>query len=193
MITFNPIFADDNYTLSAGVSINQIPKAFYGSWRVTAKLDDCNSYGTFKPQSADVWNLSRVGDIITLSNPFTGAKAEITVRAVEGNLVVFSKKAPYDNKMLTDTVSIRLDKNNFSGINTLTLESFSLVDGHLLKSENAKYIIKGEKIAGESIIEWPLIDNYNILFCKKTVRFRIQMLNYTTKHFSQAYRAKVYV
>ena len=55
--------------------------------------------------------------------------------------------------MLTDTVSIRLEKNSFKGINTLTLETFSLVDGHVIKTENARYIIKGEKISGENIIE----------------------------------------
>jgi hypothetical protein len=143
----------EELTLSAGVSVNQIPKTFYGTWRITAKLDDTNSYGTFKPQSVDMWTLSRINDVITLSNPFSGAKAEIQLKAVEGNLVIFSKKAPYDNKMLTDTVSIRLDKNNFSGINELVLESFSLVDGHLLKTEKARYIIKGEKISGENIIE----------------------------------------
>jgi hypothetical protein len=50
-------------------------------------------------------------------------------------------------------LAIRLDKNNFSGINELVLESFSLVDGHLLKTDKARYIIKGEKISGENIIE----------------------------------------
>ena len=149
----NVVYADDNYTLSAGDSVNQVPKTFFGTWRVTAKLEDSNSYSTFKPQSADMWNLSRVGDDITLANPFTGANAQITIRAVEGNLVIFSKKAPYDNKMLTDTVSIRIDKNTFKGINTLVLESYSLVDGHVIKTEKARYIIQGEKIAGESIIE----------------------------------------
>lgn len=146
------VLASDNITLSAGVSVNDVPKTFFGSWRVTAKLDDSNSYGTFKPQSVDLWTLSRTGDIINLSNPFTGANADITVKIVEGNLIVFSKKAPYDNKMLTDTVSIRLDKNSFTGINSLTLESFSLVDGHVIKTETARYLIKGEKISGENII-----------------------------------------
>ncbi len=144
-------FAED-VVLSTGVSINEIPKAFFGSWRVTAKLADTNSYGTFKPTSTDLWNLSRVGDRITLSNPFSGANAEISVKSVEGNLVVFSKKAPYDNKMLTDTVTLRLSDNKFSGINNLTLESFSLVDNHLMKTEHAKYMISGEKISGESVL-----------------------------------------
>lgn len=150
---FNVSFGDEAKVLSAGVSVNEIPKTFFGSWRITAKLEDSNSYRTFKPQSADFWELSRVGDVVKLSNPFTGASAEISIHAVEGNLVVFSKKAPYDNKILTDTVSIRIDKNKFEGINTLVLETLSNVDGHVIKTENARYLIKGEKIAGESVIE----------------------------------------
>ena len=147
-----PLMAEE-VILSTGIAINDIPKAFFGSWRVTAKLADTNSYGTFKPVSTDMWNLSRVGDKITLSNPFSGANAEISVKAVEGNLVVFSKKAPYDNKILIDTVTIRLTGNTFSGINDLTLESYSFVDNHLMKTEHAKYTIKGEKISGESILK----------------------------------------
>ena len=152
ILVLSPIVLAEDMVLNAGVSINDIPKAFFGSWRVTAKLEDTNSYGTFKPVSTDLWNLSRVGDKITLSNPFSGANADISVKTVEGNLIVFSKKAPYDNKVLTDTVTIRLSDNTFSGINDLRLESFSLVDNHLMKSEHAKYIIKGEKISGESVL-----------------------------------------
>ncbi len=152
ILVLSPIVFAEDMVLNAGVSINDIPKAFFGSWRVTAKLEDTNSYGTFKPVSTDLWNLSRVGDKITLSNPFSGANADISVKTVEGNLIVFSKKAPYDNKVLTDTVTIRLSDNTFSGINDLRLESFSLVDNHLMKSEHAKYIIKGEKISGESVL-----------------------------------------
>ena len=146
-----PVLAEE-FTLKAGVSVNDIPKAFFGSWRVIAKLEDTNSYGTFKPQSIDFWTLSRVGDKVTLSNPFTGANAEVSLKTVEGNLIVFSKKAPYDNKILTDTITLRLSDNNFSGINTLSLESYSLVDNHLMKTETARYIIKGEKISGESVL-----------------------------------------
>lgn len=151
LIFFITTAFSEELTLSAGVSVNEVPKALYGSWRITAKLEETNSYKTFKPQSADLWNLSLTGETITLDNPFTGAKAEILVKSVEGNLIVFSKKAPYDNKILTDTVAIRLDKNSFSGINTLSLESYSLVDNHLMKTETARYIIKGEKISGDNI------------------------------------------
>ena len=140
--------------IEAGVSIEHIPKALFGSWRVNAKLDSTNARGTFRPQSIDFWNLSRVGDVIKLDNPFSGANAEISVQTVEGNLVVFSKRLPYDgNKILTDTVTLRLNDDEFSGINTLSLEYFSLIDNHLMKTETATYHITGEKLSGDSILK----------------------------------------
>ena len=153
MLVTSLICYAEEFTLTAGISVEEIPKALFGSWRVTAQLDDTNSRGTFKPTGVDMWNLSRIGNKVTLSNPFTGANADISIQTIEGNLIVFSKKAPYDNKILTDSVTIRLNGNNFTGINDLTLESFSPVDNHLIKSERAKYIIKGEKIAGENILK----------------------------------------
>ena len=139
--------------LEAGISADYVPKALFGLWRVTAKLETTNSPVTFRPQSMDFWNLSRIGDTIKLDNPFSGANAEISVQTVEGNLVVFSKKLPYEgNRILTDTVTLRLDNNNFSGINTLKLESFSLIDNHLLKTETATYRIDGEKVSGDSVL-----------------------------------------
>ena len=139
--------------IEAGVSIDHVPKALFGSWRVNAKLDKTNAPQSFKPQSIDFWELSRIGDTIKLNNPFSGANAEISVQTVEGTLVVFSKRTPYDgNKVLTDTVTIRLKENEFSGINTLRLEYFSLIDNHLMKTETATYFINGEKLSGDSVI-----------------------------------------
>ena len=139
--------------IEAGVSIEHIPKALFGSWRVNAKLDKTNSPASFRPQSIDFWTLSRIGDSIKLDNPFSGANAEISVQTVEDDLIVFSKKLPYQgNKVLTDTVTLRLKDNEFSGINSLKLESFSLIDNHLLKTETATYHITGEKISGDSIL-----------------------------------------
>ena len=148
-----PVLANAE-VLTAGVSIDEVPKALFGSWRINAVLDSSNSYGTFKPQSIDFWDMSRIGDSITLDNPFTGAKSTISLKNVEGNVIVFSKKSKYgENKLLTDTVTIRLDGNNFSGINSLSLESYSLIDNHLMKTETATYKITGEKIAGESVLK----------------------------------------
>ena len=76
----------------------------------------------------------------------------ITINDNNNNSVISNDK---NNQSLNLNLNLKREnssKNNFSGINTLTLESFSLIDGHLLKAETARYIITGEKIAGESII-----------------------------------------
>lgn len=139
--------------INAGISLDLIPRNLYGSWRVQAKLEQTNAPRRYRPQSLDFWNLSRTNDIIELDNPLSGANAKVSVETIEGNLVVFSKKLAYDdNKVLTDTVTIRLNGDKFSGLNTLKLEYFSLVDNHLMKTETATYHITGEKIAGESIL-----------------------------------------
>lgn len=154
ILSFLFIQTSEATVLETGISIDKVPQTIFGSWRVNAKLDRTNSYKTFKPQSIDFWNMTRVEDNLILDNPISGANSTVSVKTVEGNLVVFSKKTPYDNnKVLTDTVTIRLNKNDFSGINELKLESFSLIDNHLMKTETATYIIKGEKIAGESVLE----------------------------------------
>lgn len=150
LLFFSQIASAEVFNL--GVSIEEVPRELFGSWRISAKLDRTNSPKTFKPQSLDFWELSRFGDTIKLNNPYSGANAEISVQTVEGNIVVFSKRIQYDNKILTDTVTLRLNKNKFSGINTLSLESFSLVDNHLMKTETATYHINGEKIAGDNVL-----------------------------------------
>lgn len=140
-------------TLTAGVSkVEMVPNSFYGSWRVIAKIDKQSSNGVyFKPQTVDMWNLSREGDVINLNNPFTGASASVTVDYVDGNIIRFTKTGEYDNKKLTDTVDLKLNGDTFTGINSLTLETFSIRDKSLIKKDTAMYVLKGEKISGSSI------------------------------------------
>ena len=97
-------------TLKAGVSmIGSVPDSFYGNWRVVAKISKQSGNIYFKPVSADLWNLSRTGDVINLNNPFTGASATVKLDYVEGNIIRFTKTGDYDgNKKLTDTVDLKL-------------------------------------------------------------------------------------
>ncbi|MFQ8626776.1 MAG: hypothetical protein ACLSA2_10170 [Candidatus Gastranaerophilaceae bacterium] len=139
-------------TLTAGVSkVEMVPNSFYGSWRVIAKIDKQSSNDLFKPQTVDLWNLSREGDVINLNNPFTGASASVTVDYVNGNIIRFTKTGEYDNKKLTDTVDLKLNGDTFTGINSLTLETFSIRDKSLIKKDTATYVLRGEKISGSSI------------------------------------------
>lgn len=147
-----PAIAQD-VVLQAGVTVEELPKAIFGNWSVKAKIVDSTNYKQFKPKSTDLWNLSRNGDVLNLSNPFTGANADVSINAAEGNVVSFTRVVDFDNKRLTDIVIIRLEDKTFSGINNIKLEQHSLLDGHVIKTDTARYEIKGEKISGGNILE----------------------------------------
>lgn len=142
--------AEQTYTLKTGISIDKVPKEFYGSWRVTSKVLTSTGDGIFKGSCVDLWNLSRVGNVITLDNPFSGAHASISVDEVNGKIIRFSKIGDFDGNKLTDTVEITLGKESFTGVNYLKLDTISS-DGHVIKTDKATYKLVGEKISGASI------------------------------------------
>lgn len=146
----NASFAAD-VVLKAGVSIDKVPKEFYGTWRVSSTLISTNAQGLFKEKNIDLWNLSRAGDVITLDNPFSGAHANIMVSDVNERSIKFKKVGDYDSKKLTDTVQLVLSKDSFKGTNNLKLDTISDVDGTVIKTEWAVYNLTGEKISGETI------------------------------------------
>lgn len=150
MLILLPVFADGNYTIKAGVSIDKVPKELYGTWRVNATLVSTNSPSRFKSNTTDLWNLSRAADVLTLDNPFSGAHASITVNEVSGKLIKFEKSEKDGEQKLTDVVELNLGKNSFTGINRLKLDTIAS-DGHVTKSESASYNLVGEKISGQSI------------------------------------------
>lgn len=137
--------------LKAGISIDKVPKELFGTWRVSSNLVATNKPEIFKKNTVDLWNLSKVGDVITLDNPFTGAHASIMIEDVKGMSVKFKKVGDYDSKKLTDTVQLNLGKETFTGTNTLKFDTISEIDGHVMKSEIATYHLSGEKMSGQSI------------------------------------------
>lgn len=153
-ITLIPVVANNTYSLKAGVSIDEVPDAIFGSWSVQAQIVDSSNYKRFKPKSSDLWNISRQGNVLNLSNPFTGASADVSINAAQGNVVSFTRKIHFDNhQVLIDVVTIRLNENTFSGINEIKLEQYSPVDNRLVKSDTARYEIKGDKISGENVLK----------------------------------------
>ena len=148
-----PVWAQDTMVLKAGVSIEEVPKMIFGSWNVKAGIVESSNYKLFKPKSVDLWNISRRGNVLNLSNPFTGASADVSLNAAQGNVVSFTRVVDYDNKKLTDVVTIRLEKNTFSGINDIKLEQISSIDGEVMKSDTARYELKGEKISGGDVLD----------------------------------------
>ena len=137
------VFAD---TLLKG-SVSVIPKNFLGVWRVTSKLVETNAPVTFKEKGLDLWNISRTNDVLYLSNPFSGASAQVEVNKSDNQNVVFTKTGKYNNKILVDTVSITISGDSFTGFDELEMKTVSDVDGKIMKTERAKYQVKGEKLS----------------------------------------------
>lgn len=145
------VFAQETYTLKAGISLDKVPKEFYGTWRVSSSLVSTNREGLFKPNTTDIWNLSRAGNVITLDNPFSGAHASISVSAIDNKTIKFAKIGAWDNSQkLTDVVELTLNKETFTGVNYLKLDTIDDT-GHVTDSAKATYNLRGEKIAGDSI------------------------------------------
>lgn len=148
--------ADEVYNsemLKSGISLTeQVPSVFFGTWRVESTLIYTNSPANFKKENLDIWNLSKEGDVINLRNPFSGASASITLTYAGNDAVRFIKVSNYEGKILTDKVELYIDEDKFSGVNTILLETLSDVDNSVIKSVKATYTLKGEKIAGMSIL-----------------------------------------
>lgn len=154
-ITGDCVFAQDiqvDGVLLKGF-VESVPQAIYGSWRVVSTRIESDAPATFKSGGIDLWNLSLENNVINLSNPFSGASAEIKVENVDNNSVTFTKVGKYGNKILTDTVTITVNGENFEGTDKLKLDTISDVSGKIIKSEIAVYSVKGEKISGNSILD----------------------------------------
>ena len=126
------VLADEGIVLKTGVSLNEmVPDKFFGTWRIKSKL-----------------LISKDNSVITLDNPFSGARASISIKEVNGNKIVFEKEGRYDNKLLSDRVELYLDGDSFNGYNYLRLNTVSEIDGRIMDSQTAKYSLYGDKISG---------------------------------------------
>lgn len=150
---FIPNFCSaENLVLKTGISLDEmVPDVFFGAWRIKSNLLETNSEEYFRKDSVDLWNISKHNGVITLDNPFSGARASISLKEVCGNKVVFEKKNSYNNQELIDIVELYIDKNSFYGYNYLKLITVSDIDGRILESKEAKYSLNGDKISGDNV------------------------------------------
>ncbi len=141
-------------TLKASVSlVENVPTGLFGTWRVAAVLKTTDSPDVFRPKSVDLWNLSKNNNVMNLNNPFTGATADLAVEFVRGNVIKFTKVGSSGDKKLTDTVEITLSGGKFTGINRLILQTVSESNGQIIRTQSAEYVLVGEKISGNSVLE----------------------------------------
>jgi len=133
--------------------VEKVPDGFFGTWRVVSNLVETQYPANFKQNGVDIWNLYTQNNVIILCNPFSGANAQISIKNAGKTFIQFSKTGKYEDKILTDKVSINIQGDSFTGIDEIKLETLSGVDGSVIKTQTAKYAIKGERISGQDIIK----------------------------------------
>lgn len=139
----------EGMVLKAGVSLSdQVPKGFFGSWKITSVMIYSNNPKIFNETTVDYWNLSKIGDVITLSNPVSGAEASVTVEDVKGNQIKFTHVTKGRNGKMTETPTLTLNGENFYGTDKIVVEKYKY--GELISSDTVIYKIKAEKLSGNS-------------------------------------------
>ena len=138
-------------TLKTGISLSdQVPSGFFGSWEITSTMQYSNNPSIFNEKSVDYWNLSKRGDVITLSNPLSGAEASVTVEEVNGNKITFTHSTKNKTAKMTEKPTLTLNGENFSGTDKIILEKFNY--GEKISEDVVVYKITAKKLSGDSAL-----------------------------------------
>ena len=138
-------------TITGGISAtDRVPVGFFGSWKVMAVRVQTTNQNMFAPYSVEIWNLSKQNDIITLTNPISGATASITVKDATTDTFVFQRiTGEKGDETVTETAKLTLNNENFTGIDTMVVRYYK--NGVITKTENVEYKLKAYKISGKAI------------------------------------------
>ena len=146
MVSMNNAFST---VIQGGVMLSDtVPDELYGSWKVESVCTRTTDRNLFEFGSVDIWTLSRNGETVTLSNPISGARADIHINEVKGKTVKFEKKSYYPNEESTETPILILHGDNFTGIDKINIKTFE--NGKLIREDYVEYKVRGTKISGKS-------------------------------------------
>ncbi len=131
--------------------VDRIPDELFGTWKVFSVRVKTNNPEEFGESGVDIWNLSRSGNVITLMNPVSGARASVLVSDVSGNTVRFQKVSKDRDKESIETPVITVEDNNFYGIDKISVKKYK--DGSLFQEDNVEYKVKAIKMSGANLTE----------------------------------------
>jgi|GEM_PF-706938 len=139
-----------NGVLRGGVSVTQdLPKEFYGTWSVVSTLEETNNPELFRMRSSDIWTFNRTVDIITLSNPVSGASASITVTEVNNKTAIFTREQRDENIYEIEKAEITVEGDSFSGTDLIIIKHYR--NGKRVKTDKVKYKVRGYKVSGPTL------------------------------------------
>lgn len=128
---------------------DKVPNELYGDWKVVSYCIKSTNKEYFGATGVDIWTLKRNGDTITLINPISGARADVTVSDVKGRTIKFEKVSYHPEEESIETPILTLQGDNFTGVDKISIKTFK--DGKLIKEDYVEYKVKGTKISGAPI------------------------------------------
>ncbi len=128
---------------------DKVPKEFYGDWKVVSVCTKTTNKDLFDSTSVDIWTLTRNKDVITLMNPLSGARADITVNDVKGKTVKFEKRTNYPDEESLETPILTIQGDNFTGVDRISIKTYQ--NGKLIKEDYVEFQVRGTKISGAPI------------------------------------------
>jgi len=135
--------------LKASISLTQqVPAELFGTWKVVSIQTSCSNPLLNVPFSIDEWNLSRLNDVITLSNPQTGATASVKIDEVNKNTVKFTKSSFSETEHAFETPTITINGENFVGTDKIVIENYKY--GKHVSTDVWIFQVKAKKISGAS-------------------------------------------
>ena len=141
-----PVFSET--VIRGGVELSDmVPKGFFGTWKVTSVQTYTNNPMLFTERSTDYWNLSKEGDVITLSNPVSGAVASVTVNEVRGDSITFTRKKKDRNENVTETPTLTLKGEKFFGTDRIVIDKYRY--GELVSTDIVEYRIDAVRVSGD--------------------------------------------
>ena len=131
--------------IKSGVSESkELPDEFYGTWQVNGTLVHATDFDLFKLKTSDEWALEKTNNVVTLTNPVTGASSSITVDKIKDKTAAFSRKKVTDRKKESENVEITIDGDIFYGTDEYSIELYK--NGNFIGQASAKYNIVGQKV-----------------------------------------------
>ena len=135
--------------LEASISlVDKLPPEFFGTWHVISIQKYCSNPLLNTPYSVDIWNISRLGDVITLTNPQTGAIASVKIDEVNGNSIKFTRTANSNEEFVVETPNITINGENFVGTDKIVIENYKF--GEHASTDVWVFNVKAKKISGAS-------------------------------------------
>jgi hypothetical protein len=127
-----------------------LPPDMYGQWSVTGDMLESNAPEQFSHKLSDIWILEREGDQVIVSNPATGASANISVDKVEGETATFHRmNRESRTQVLEEIPTITVHGDTMTGIMLNRVSKFK--NGTLIPISYVKYQLQAQRIGGARV------------------------------------------